>query len=201
MKNVVIAILAVLVLGMGGFLVYDKVIVKNEKTQDEETEKNLGESSENNNGKNDYKIFSENLKNKISNIYNETNDGEISSWYEKYSIDLDKNRTIYITYHDENLNKKFGKYKLADNVLSYYIVQTGQGGDNTLYFINEDGTVGSANIDYPGYDNDNQISVKKDIGYKNIVTIIEGGFGISTSGIREPIFIDINGNMYSTNLH
>ena len=36
MKNVIITILAILVLGLGGYLVYDKVIDKEEKTPTED---------------------------------------------------------------------------------------------------------------------------------------------------------------------
>ena len=63
-----------------------------------------------------------------------------------------------------------------------------------LYFINEDGTVGKADTEYRMNDN---ISVIKDIGYKNIVSIISGTFGDEFTGYHGPIFIDINGKIYS----
>ena len=67
-----------------------------------------------------------------------------------------------------------------------------------LYFINEDGTVGSADVEY-GIINDNNITIKKDIGYKDIVSIVSGIFGDGYSGIHAPIFIDINGNVFTDN--
>ena len=63
-----------------------------------------------------------------------------------------------------------------------------------LYFINEDGTVGKADAEYRM---NNEISVIKDIGYKNIVSIISGTFGDEFTGYHGPIFIDINGRIYS----
>lgn len=211
--TILIAILVVCVLGMGSFIVYDKAIINNGKvntnnsnqTNDKKEENGVSSKDYNSekNINNSYELFAENLKAQISKIYNENNDGKIFSWNDKYSIEMDKNRSLYITYQDANLNKKFGKYKLVDNILGYYVVQTGQGGGNTLYFINENGTVGSADIEYGviySTADVKQIPVKKDLGYKNIVAIVEAGFGVSTSGTSEAIFIDINGNMFSSNL-
>lgn len=208
--TILIVILIVCVLGMGSFIVYDKAIMNNNVNSNEKNnnknEENGVSSKDYNSEKNinnSYELFAENLKAQISKIYNESNDGEISSWNDKYTIKMDKNRSLYITYHDSKLNKQFNNYKIADNILSYYVVQTGQGGGKTLYFINENGTVGSADIEYGvlySTDDVKQIPVKKDLGYKNIVSVIEAGFGVSVSGISEAIFIDINGNMFSSNL-
>lgn len=208
--TILIAILLVCVLGMGSFIAYDKIVVNNNTkntTENNNKKEENGVSNKDYNSEkninNSYELFAENLKSQLSKIYNESNDGEISSWSDKYSIKIDKNRSLYITYHDSKLNKKFNNYKIADNILNYYVVQTGQGGGKTLYFINENGTVGSADIEYGviySTDDVKQIPIKKDIGYKNIVAVIEAGFGVSVSGIAGPIFIDINGNVFSTNL-
>ncbi len=79
--------------------------------------------------------------------------------------------------------------------MSFNIVNSGQDVINTLYFINQDGTVGSANIETGIMDN-NEIVIKKDIGFKNIVSIVSGVYTDGMSGADRPMFIDINGNIF-----
>lgn len=98
----------------------------------------------------------------------------------------------FIVY-DETLSQKFGKYKDAENVLSFSIFSSGQGGGHYLYFINEDGTVGSADVEY-GVVNEGKISINKDLECKNIVSILPGIYGDIYSPSTEAILIDINGN-------
>ena len=46
----------------------------------------------------------------------------------------------------------------------------------------------------------NEININRDLGYKNIVTVLPSLFG-ENSGSLGPIFVDINGNMYSANFN
>ena len=101
--------------------------------------------------------------------------------YEKlsYSITLSNDKVLM-------LNNE----KIASNVLEYYAVDRGQDGSKTLYYIDVNGDVYSvAHEAYLlGY---TDISSKK-LSYKNIVSVLSG----VTSGLRTPIFIDIDGNIY-----
>ena len=45
--------------------------------------------------------------------------------------------------------------------------------------------------------NTGEIEITQDLGFEQIVSIIEGTFGQENSpGYKGPIFIDINGNMF-----
>lgn len=193
MKNVIITILVILVLGLGGYLVYDKIEGRNESVNEENKEQQV--VSDNN-----YQVFANKLKTEFSK-YNDNNKN--SQYVENdivpagYEVYLNSNGSLYVKYNDVTLNNKYGEYKIADNVLSFYVINTGQDIGNNVYFINQDGTVGSADTEY-GISN--TISVKNDIGYKNIVAVVSGSFNYDQTGTRGPIFIDINGNIFSENL-
>jgi len=194
MKNVVITVLAVLVLAMGGYLVYDKIIDKDDKIEGNKLEENNNKQTEN-----DYQSFTENLKKQTSNL---KSGDHVYQYIENdiipdgYAVYLDENRSLYVKYYNEDFNNKFGQYKISDNILSFYVINVGQDEGNMLYFINEDGTVGSADTEYGVSNGDQLITVKNDIGYKNIVSIVNGIFGSNESGVHGPIFIDINGNIF-----
>lgn len=183
-------VLFLIVVGLGGFIVYDKIL--NDKPI----------KTPNSTDSNSYELFAQNLKNQFSK-YDDNNQNYlyVSSDVVKdgYEVYLTKNQTLFVKYFNKEFNTKYGEYKIANNVLSFYVVASGQGGGNMLYFINEDGTVGSADTEY-GINSNNQIIINKNIGYKNIVSVIGGSFGSEFSGVLGPIFIDINGNIFNENL-
>ena len=158
-----------------------------------------------------YKIFAENLKKEVSKYGDKANtksvfcrgDNTDGSWY---TIKLNSNGNLSLHFGDENLNKKYGTENLAKNVLAAYIIDIGQDDWHCIYFIKEDGTVGSAYVDSVVYNklgvtNDKEsIKIKEKIdGLKNIVSILDGGVGLKTSGNKTPLFIDIDGNVYTEN--
>lgn len=109
-----------------------------------------------------------------------------------YIVRLSKDGLLSIEYSNESSVRN-----ISDNVLSYYLINTGQDIGKTLFFIKEDGTVSKASIEY-GYSADSDIEIEDNInGLKDIVTILEGSYSDGLSGSHGPIFIDINGNMYS----
>ena len=201
---VIIVILLLAVIGLGGYIVYDKVLkdlsngtVNNDnKTSDnlKDTDRN-GQTTKNNN----YQLFASNLKNEFSKFSSHNRPYlNVQSMMENgdYVVYLTENQELYIKYYKEELKNKFGDYKITDKVIGYNVVPTGNGGISILYFINEDGTVGSADVDGVS----SEITVKKDIGYKNIVSIISCEYGAFGGGVLGPAFIDIDGNIYSDNL-
>ena len=190
-NNVLLIILVILVLGLGGFIVYDKVLKDNKPTEEIDVNNNLSNS---------YELFAKNLKSQFSkyDINNKNYLSVDSVIVGSFEVYLTEEQDLIINYSNKELDDIFGNYKIADHVLSFNIISTGQGGGHTLYFINEDGTVGSADIEYWVTER-KQIQVKKDLGFKNIVNITGGTFG-EYSGARAPIFIDINGNIFSENL-
>ena len=177
----IMVVLLVIFTSISAYLIYEKYYIRDEQKQPE----------------NNYTIFAQNLKKELSkydiNNYNcQSVTNEIVP--DGYEISINEKGCLYVRYFDKELNDKYGKYKIVDNVLNFYVINDGQNFGNMLYFINEDGTVGKADTEYRMNDN---ISVIKDMGYKKIVSIIIGTFGDEFTGYHGPIFIDINGKIYS----
>lgn len=177
-------------------------IVNNDSEKSEDNSSNeILEVEENNTNK--YELFSTNLKEEFSKFDSHNYSSQyISNDFvpEGYTIYLDENRNLFVRYANKEINNKYGNYKIADNVLSFYAINVGQDVGNMIYFINEDGTVGKANTEYGINGNEINFNIEKDIGYKNIVSILNGAFGDGFGGVHGPIFIDINGNIFSQNL-
>ena len=189
---VLVVILSLLLGGLGGYILSDKVLTNkcDEPVKVEDSKSEIVDS---------YQKFSQKLKSELSRFnssdmaYQSVN-SSVVGYYAAY---LNEKGSLYVKYFNSDLNSKYGDYKIADGVLSFYIVPSGQGGGNVLYFINEDGTVGSADVEYGANSN---ITIKNDLGYKNIVSVVSGGFGMEYSGGYSAIFIDIDGNMFNQNL-
>ena len=189
---VLVVILSLLLGGLGGYILSDKVLINkcDEPVKVEDSKSEIVDS---------YQKFSQKLKSELSRFnssdmaYQSVN-SSVVGYYAAY---LNEKGSLYVKYFNSDLNSKYGDYKIADGVLSFYIVPSGQGGGNVLYFINEDGTVGSADVEYGANSN---ITIKNDLGYKNIVSVVSGGFGMEYSGGYSAIFIDIDGNMFNQNL-
>ena len=199
MAAVILVLADFIVLGYElNYVGYDNDSTEDSSTVVEEkcfdSEKTISENS--------YYIFSNNMKEQVSAKYDSSNmqyeyiESDIVN--NGYVVYLNQSGSLFIRYSDESLNMKFGDYKIADNVLSFYLITEGQDSGKNLYFINSDGTVGSADIEY-GVVNNGVVNIKSDLGYKNIVSIVQGGFGLEFSGVHSAIFIDINGNMYNNN--
>lgn len=173
------------VLGLWGFIVYDKLLKENSiGNVDDNNLNNDSINNEEENNENSYKIFSEKLKDQVSKYDSKNQNYQyIKNDIVKngYIIYINEKDSLFVKYFDKNLNDKYGDYKIDDNVLSFYVINVGQDVGNMLYFINNDGTVGSADTEY-GIGIENEIMIKKDIGYKNIVSIVNGIFGDGYSG-------------------
>lgn len=179
----IMVVLLVILASISTYLIYDKYY------RATDNEDKVAENS--------YTIFSQNFKKELSKYDKNNYNYQIVTNQiieDGYAITLNEKGSLYVKYFNKELNDKYGTYKLADNVLSFYVINDGQNFGNMLYFINEDGTVGKADTEYRM---NNNISVIKDIGYKNIVSIISGTFGDDYTGTHGPIFIDINGNLFS----
>lgn len=198
-----VVILSLVIVGLIGYIVYDKFLSKEakdatnnviEKTSSEEIEEDPKVIE------NDYQIYSESFRKEFSKFdtYNHSYLFLKNEYIpDGYSITLNEMGSLYVVYINSELNRKYGEFKIADNVLSFYSISTGQDSGNTLYFIKDDGTVGSAETEYGAIDSDGTIVIDNDLGYKNIVTIMAGTFGDDFAGGTGPIFVDINGKIFS----
>lgn len=208
-----ITFLVLLVLGVSAFIVYDKCFKKQDKciidsssvnskeTTGKSESKSSGSDEKDKNKSSDPAVSYSNFANKMKSERSKFNDSYSSGQYVNscveggYTVSLSSDGKLYVKYHNDNINSKYGNirgnFDVADKVLSFYVIPYGQGGCNGLYFINEDGTVGMADIEYSAM-NMNDISINKNIGFKNIVSVISGDFYLADG----PIFVDIEGNMH-----
>lgn len=194
--STILTIILIISVGYIGYLKNDKETCENDNSLI-----NVDKS-------NRYAVYAENLKKSINNynkeyysqIHHET--PAIETGYDVY---LNNNNDLYIKYYDIDkleLDKKYENYHLASNVLSYFLVETGNGGLYTLYFTTEDGHVGSVDIESALKNNGGtgQLVVKENIGgLKDIVNIISIVQNVNASSSYDVVFIDINGNFYKNN--
>lgn len=145
----------------------------------------------------DYSEYSNKVKSQRSSMSDQgvfIMSGVQDSLVGDYIVRLSRDGLLSIEYSNESSVRN-----ISDNVLSYYLINTGQDIGKTLFFIKEDGTVSKASIEY-GYSALSDIEIEDNLnGLKNIVTILDGSYNDGLSGSHGPIFIDILGNMYFIN--
>ena len=213
-KNTIIIILIIIIVGLIGFIMYDKVLNNDNKTITEninsnQLEDNKANESDNSNCNygisdvnNSYELFKDNLIKERTEKYDtskkyfivDTNSDETIS-ETKYSLRLYKNGNLEVSYSKNN--KTITKI-IAENVLLYNVTYAGNDGSKELFFIKEDGTVSSYQIEMLVSGYEGNIEVKNNLGgFKNIVAIISGNVSDSNMIVGfNPSFIDINGNIF-----
>ena len=211
---VLVAILMILVLGLGGFIVYDKVL-KEDKTTNNENSNSENSNNENTNvseTSNPFELFRNNLIQERNEKFDESKDRSLSySLNEKtamgnyfYELSLNKDGDLIVNFSQSDLIDRYGNsVVLAHNVLLFNSVNVGNGGMKVLYFVKEDGTVSSINLEQ-------QLEVKGDFNvtdnvgnFKDIINIIPSSFDLNNAEISDstvqPFFIDINGKIFTLN--
>ena len=211
---VLVAILMILVLGLGGFIVYDKVL-KEDKTTNNENSNSENSNNENTNVSeisNSFELFRNNLIQERNEKFDESKDRSLSySLNEKtamgnyfYELSLNKDGDLIVNFSQSDLIDRYGNsVVLAHNVLLFNSVNVGNGGMKVLYFVKEDGTVSSINLEQ-------QLEVKGDFNvtdnvgnFKDIINIISSSIDLNNAEISDstvqPFFIDINGKIFTLN--
>ena len=144
MKNVIIIILAILVLGLGGYLVYDKVLVKEEK--DDNVEEKVEKEE---------KVYT---YEEIAGRYYAENDAEIEEMpglMDRFYLILGDDGTFTYAYRRESHGGVIGNYMINGNVITLnYIATTNNGAgigeiiDKThTLIINEDKSITDEKVD------------------------------------------------------
>ena len=211
---VLVTILMILVLGLGGFIVYDKVL-KEDKTTNNENSNSENSNNENTNvseTSNPFELFRNNLIQERNEKFDESKDRSLSySLNEKtamgnyfYELSLNKDGDLIVNFSQSDLIDRYGNsVVLAHNVLLFNSVNVGNGGMKVLYFVKEDGTVSSINLEQ-------QLEVKGDFNvtdnvgnFKDIINIIPSSIDLNNAEISDstvqPFFIDINGKIFTLN--
>ncbi len=213
-KNGVITILVLIILGLGGYITYDKFLEKEDINNKKDVVNNVikNEGNIKNETSDDrYNDYLKNLENAINNHFQKVpdiSDDELSKLdYKKYysqqsycGSTADSGIEYCISLDNKILNLKLSNneestVKLSDNVLNYFIVSTGQYGYKNLYYITTTGKL---------YEVDHEMQIdeavdnlnKKELNLKNIVNVIGVNAGLlSSSG--DVAFIDIDGNLFT----
>ena len=213
-KNGVITILVLIILGLGGYITYDKFLEKEDINNKKDVVNNVikNEGNIKNETSDDrYNDYLKNLENAINNHFQKVpdiSDDELSKLdYKKYysqqsycGSTADSGIEYCISLDNKILNLKLSNneestVKLSDNVLNYFIVNVGQVGYKNLYYITTTGKI---------YEVDHEMQIdeavdnlnKKELNLKNIVNVIGVNAGLlSSSG--DVAFIDIDGNLFT----
>ena len=118
--------------------------------------------------------------------------------YREYFIDgKDENDKKYSVSLSGDGKLVLNEKEVATNVVGFNVVNVGNGGYSNLYFIKDDGTVGTTSIEEVEYLNNGKVKTREIEKLKNIVSIIPGMSAESGyPGACYAYAIDINGNMF-----
>ena len=184
-KNVFIVILIIIILGMGGYLVYDKVLSKEDKKEttnekvvtDEKKEENVEEKNSNSITASDLLLDSSKCINQKNMEYSLATNNDINGIYLTYydgdvnisiTPDVVKNSYNGINISNSSYTVNFNK-KIAD----IYVDGYGQSiGHETILFLLEDGTVEYIPFYYAC--NNNSFKTVKLDGVENIIRFVSG---------------------------
>ena len=198
---ITIVVLVVLVLGLGGYVCYDKFYL--DKRDDVSR-------VDNKNNDNSFEIFAKKLKaNKVKKMHDDSKNNvyidrdEYSSSLEDevgtFYVLLTADGTLSISFEKESLKKY--DITIDSNVLFYEMVYNTIDGSRTLYYVKDDGKVYMATPELDVYEQRNKISSKVVDGVKDIVLIRQlnkydkvGNDGKTSFYAFE--VVDINGNIY-----
>ena len=142
-----------------------------------------------------FEVYVKNLKATMLKYNEEEIEGKE---YREYIIDgKDSNDENYTITLSGNGILKLDDKEVANNVIGFNAVYTGNGGYKNLYFIKEDGSVAYAAIDETEYLSNGKIKTTDVKGLKNIISIM-GGVSATYEypGACYGYAIDIEGNMF-----
>lgn len=197
---VTIVILIVLLLGVLGYVYYDKFYLKDDNEETVRLEKKKP-TNEEINTLNNYSTFVENLKKDrakeeegIVKSYDEYTASAFDSIGIRYTINLTNDGVLSINYYDDY--NTYGT-NLDTGVLFFRLAYAGNGGFRVLYYVKEDGKVYSSGVEYAPYEKRKPTVNKFENGCKEIVNILPSAYREVPEGAGgvEVSFVDINGNI------
>lgn len=215
-KNIVIILLSICVVGLGGYLYYDKVI--NSSKQNLEEINNNVENLNNKDDLNSYELYLKNLQKDISpkeasftiysnsgnfkrSIYLET-DGSLYLKYENSMNGIDKNKIVNIpsmSLEEYDLTVQGIKLNISNVVDIFFTDGLGQSAIQTLYALSSSGDIYfiASSFDW----SDDKISSSNFSPIKieelhDIINITSSGYSNAISGGVKIYTTDIYGNHY-----
>jgi len=191
-NNAVLIVIIAIVLFAAGILVGKYILTTTESNKEENTniKENTNITDDSTTTEVDkYAEYLESLSNSITKTYTEHTyamDNYFNEMFSlKYTIAMNQNKGLFLN-----------GYKIASNVLKYYVIPFGNGGYKSLYYITTEGKLFKSEHEEYLNEDKNDINTQE-LDYKNIVEIIPGIY--STDGLAKtysPIFIDVDGNMF-----
>ena len=192
-KNIVLILIVAIVLFAAGFLVGKYILVTNELEENKDNTnitENINTTDNTNQTETDiYAEYLENLDKSMNTEYTEYTHPHVSIYNDMYSfqyyLGITKDKELML--NDE---------KIADDVLTMFIVEKGNGGFKSLYYVDKDGKLFVAPIEEYIYNKETKLDITS-LNYKNIVNVTSGIN--STDGMASsysPVFIDIDGNAF-----
>ena len=219
MKNTIIVILSVLVIGLGSFLIFDKVLNKEESKTIENSSANVNnqianESPITENNSLNYKTYSDNVIKQMDNYYSETELGKRDIWKSlnvsnfikesALTFELKTNGDVYAKIdsrfvksdNEKQLLAKYGESsKIDSNIIDIYLLPEGNGGfDVNLYLIKSDGSL--KKLYYSSVSENAEFKLEDN--YKNLNNIIYVDYHFNM-GSTVKYATDIYGNFYDLN--
>ena len=186
-KNIFIIVLALLVVGLGGFITYDNFFKPSTKCETKiETKKVTKEKTAD-------ERYKEYLKNLTKTVEDSTDSQDVTVKTLNditYFISINNKKELSIGYDTNEMNKI--NKKEADDVIDFFTAYVGNGGYISLYYLTSKGELYVTTLDeYLGKEKFEFKKVEKNniVSVKPVLSIEENGIGGYT--VR---FIDIDGN-------
>ncbi|MBQ3021556.1 MAG: hypothetical protein IJD92_04975 [Bacilli bacterium] len=196
-----INILFVVVFGLMGFIVYDKMLnVQKETDNINEIEEKVKTTEDRFNKyiinyKNTYKTNSSNKNTYILNYVISPNPESVSNDVEYY-ITLDKNNNLYLTSKEKE-TPNIAHELISKDVMQYYVIEDPLTGDKTVYYITFKGEVYKSNLANVVYKDDKSLIKFEKLNMKYIINILDYKIEQSAEVSNNlPLFVDIDGNTY-----
>ncbi|MBQ3475208.1 MAG: hypothetical protein IJH20_03465 [Bacilli bacterium] len=116
---------------------------------------------------------------------------DVYSGFGSYRLSISNNLELLMDASNPNNEELYSKYKLADNVVAYFVKHLGNGVPSTLYYITSDAKLHSIEVETTLSQGSKDFTAK-DLDKKNIVNIEQATF--VDAGGEDVLFIDIDGN-------
>lgn len=149
---------------------------------------------------NNYRDYINNLENNIHEYFkkNPNIDGFSSFVYNSgnggYRLKINKNlELIADNASGEYSSALSGEYKIADNVVSFFRIHTGNGLFHTIYYINKDGNLFSVNFE-EGLESRDMTGIKTEaLKLDNVVNVVTGTY--PDDDAERALFVTIDGKV------
>lgn len=206
-SNLIIIILIVLVIGLVGFICYDKLLNNkdNNNIENKDEQNKIENKDEQNNTQLTYSEFATKRINLLKQMASWQDEKDniivLSDFYSTdsyyFRAELSNDLELSIRYFSNN--NGFSLKKIANNVIDFKFVNSGPDEKKMLCFIYNDGTIGYASFSNFFNEEPDEIKVTEKVeGFSDIVSIESVAHDLGGTTIY-PEFVDINNILHKAN--